>query len=52
MPARLKRHSPRAMKALTRLALAALLAASVFVRLCVLPNPSQAWPEPQCEHQP
>jgi hypothetical protein len=39
------------MKALTKLALAALLAASAFIRPCVLPNPSQAWSEPHCEHQ-
>jgi hypothetical protein len=35
------------MKALTKLALAALLAASAFVRPSVLPNPSQEWSEPQ-----
>lgn len=35
------------MNALTKLALAALLAASAFVRLRALPNPSQAWSEPQ-----
>jgi hypothetical protein len=29
------------MQALTKLTLAALLAASAFVRLCALPNPSQ-----------
>jgi len=51
MPARLKRRSPRAMKALTKRALAALLAASAFVEPCVLPNPSQEWSEPQYEHQ-
>jgi hypothetical protein len=35
------------MKALTKLALAALLAANAFVRPSVLPNSSQAWSEPQ-----
>ena len=39
------------MKALTELALAALLAASAFVRPGALPNPSQEWVEPQCERQ-
>lgn len=39
------------MKALTKLALAALLAASAFARPCVLLDPSQEWSEPQCEHQ-
>jgi hypothetical protein len=37
--------------ALTKLAIAALVAASAFARPCVLPNPPQAWAEPQCEHQ-
>jgi len=39
------------MKALNKLALAALLAASAFVRPCVLPNPSQEWSKPRLEHQ-
>jgi hypothetical protein len=52
MPARLEFHSHKAMNTLTQLALAALLAASAFARPCVLPNPSQEWSEPHCEHQP
>ena len=43
---RLKRHPPGAMKALTKLAFAALMAASAFTRPSVLPNPSQEWSEP------
>jgi len=39
------------MNALTKFALAPLLAASVFVRPRVLPNPSHGCAEPQCEHQ-
>jgi hypothetical protein len=51
MPARLKSHSPGAMKALTELDLAALVAARAFVRPCVLPNPSEEWVEPPCQRQ-
>jgi hypothetical protein len=39
------------MKALTELALAALLAARTFVRKRLLPNPSEEWVEPQCQPQ-
>jgi hypothetical protein len=51
MPARLKRRSPEAMKALNELDIAALVAASAFVRLGVLPNPSEERLEPQCQRQ-
>jgi len=39
------------MKALTKHALAALLAASAFAKSCVLLDPSQEYSAPQCEHQ-
>jgi hypothetical protein len=39
------------MKALNKLALAALLAASAFARPCIPPNPPQASAEPQFYHQ-